>query len=31
MDKYIGKIGTLVVYLFLIANALLVLGPVIWT
>ena len=31
MDKFIGKIGTAIVYLFLITNALLVLGPVIWT
>ncbi|MEF1187497.1 sugar ABC transporter permease, partial [Vibrio sinaloensis] len=31
MDKFIGKIGTAIVYLFLTANALLVLGPVLWT
>lgn len=31
MEKFIGKIGTIIVYLFLTANALLVLGPVIWT
>lgn len=31
MDKFIGKVGTVIVYLFLTANALLVLGPVIWT
>ena len=31
MDKFIGKIGTGIVYLFLTANALLVLGPVLWT
>ncbi|EGA70489.1 maltodextrin transport system permease MalD [Vibrio sinaloensis DSM 21326] len=31
MDKFIGKIGTGIVYLFLAANALLVLGPVLWT
>jgi len=31
MQKLIGKMGTAIVYLFLAANALLVLGPVIWT
>ncbi|MFB9215285.1 sugar ABC transporter permease [Vibrio sinaloensis] len=31
MDKFIGKIGTGIVYLFLTTNALLVLGPVLWT
>lgn len=31
MDKLIGKLGTAIVYLFLTINALLVLGPVIWT
>jgi arabinogalactan oligomer/maltooligosaccharide transport system permease protein len=31
MDKFIGKIGTAIVYLFLALNALLVLAPVIWT
>ena len=31
MNKIIGKVGTAAVYLFLICNALLVLGPVVWT
>ncbi|WCE30852.1 sugar ABC transporter permease [Vibrio sp. SCSIO 43137] len=31
MQKLIGKMGTAIVYLFLATNALLVLGPVIWT
>ncbi len=31
MEKFIGKVGTLFVYLFLMVNALAVLGPVIWT
>lgn len=31
MEKLIGKMATAIVYLFLAANALLVLGPVIWT
>ena len=31
MEKFIGKIGTAIVYLFLTLNALLVLAPVIWT
>lgn len=31
MEKFIGKIGTIIVYLFLTVNALLILGPVIWT
>lgn len=31
MDKFLRKISTLLVYLFLICNSILVLGPVIWT
>ena len=31
MNKFIGKAGTCIVYLFLTLNVLLVLGPVIWT
>lgn len=31
MEKLIGKAGTAIVYLFLACNALLVLGPVLWT
>lgn len=31
MNKLIGKLGTAIVYLFLTLNALVVLGPVIWT
>lgn len=31
MDKLLSKLATVIVYLFLAANAIIVLGPVIWT